>query len=185
MFGRATIRLGIGPHSSFAIISWLQRSEILEIHGRLTAEVLWPVTLDVRPTPGTGESSWTPGGIGSLCVMLDPSRSLCISGELYKKIASLRYRGWACWFLNWSWEKRKALRLPYASTEICDPLLPVASKRKTARRWNRRWEINADRYCCRRITTWLLLPHRSDLKATAFACRLLRSVICTRNLVGK
>ena len=26
------------------------------------------------------------------------------------------WRGWACWFLNWFWEKKKALRLPYAQT---------------------------------------------------------------------
>jgi len=35
---------------------------VLEIHGRLTAEVLWPVTHDVRPTPGgCSESCYTRG----------------------------------------------------------------------------------------------------------------------------
>jgi len=142
-----------------------------------------------RPSPGVrtvpGGLWWIKLGGYSRSFSTRTRRS---AWRLYKKIALLR-SGWiGSATLE---EKRKALRLQYASTDIPRTAVPARFKEERLldaeiaaenQRWtllrrnNCEYEENDSSADCRTAL---------DLKGTAFACRWLRSVIYSRNLVGK
>ena len=146
--------------------------------GRLTDEVLWPVTHDEWPNrkdagasippASDGESSRMPGGstawtvVNYICRgdrwMPGASResSLGCRGHLvmpgastkplHKKTASLRVG----WIVSDTREEKSVTTVRF-DWEISRPLLPARFREEeTARRWNRRWEVSADRRWTRR-----------------------------------